>query len=136
MKDAKAAGMEQDEAVNGSIDVQSSVAVRSADGRFLTGNSGGGRPKGSRNKLTESVLAIVALDFEQHGEAVLSKLREQDPATYLRFIAAILPKELIAEREKSPLPYLGELSLDELGEIIENARRKHFAMAAVQSLAG
>ena len=26
---------------------------RDGQGRFLTGNSGGGRPKGSRNKLTE-----------------------------------------------------------------------------------
>ena len=31
-------------------------AVRDDKGRFLTGNSGGGRPKGSRNRLTDTFL--------------------------------------------------------------------------------
>jgi len=36
-------------------------------GRFLTGNSGGGRPKGSRNKLGEQFLEALVQDFTEHG---------------------------------------------------------------------
>ncbi len=63
-------------------------------GRFLPGNSGlGGRPKGSRNRHSEFFLASFAADFEQHGPAVIALVREQQPATYLRIAADLLPKE-------------------------------------------
>lgn len=109
---------------------------RGSDGRFLTGNSGGGRPRGARNKLTESVLAIVALDFEQNGVMLLAKMREEDPATYLRFVSSLLPKDLIAEHEKSPIPYSGSVTLEELAELVDAARRRHFAELAIRSVNG
>src|SRR5258708_39847037 len=63
-------------------------------GRFLPGNSGlGGRPKGSRNRHSEFFLASFAADFEQHGPAVIALVREQQPATYLRIAAALMPYE-------------------------------------------
>ena len=52
-----------------------------------------GRPKGSRHKLTEDFLSAVAEDFEKHGKGVLKTVREEDPATYLRVVAQIIPKE-------------------------------------------
>lgn len=36
-------------------------------GRFLTGNGGGGRPKGSRNKLGEQFLEALAQDFAEYA---------------------------------------------------------------------
>jgi hypothetical protein len=52
-----------------------------------------GRPKGSRHKLTEDFLAAVAEDFEKHGRDALTKVREEDPSTYLRVVAQLIPKE-------------------------------------------
>src|SRR5690242_20391651 len=67
---------------------------RGAEGRFLLGNNGVGRPKGSRNKLGEDFLAALAEDFEQHGQAVIQKVREQKPEVYLRVIADLLPEDV------------------------------------------
>src|SRR5207302_93422 len=57
---------------------------RDAHGRFLAGNSGGGRRKGSRNKLTERFLDAIADDFLEHGPEAIAKVRMDDPAMYLK----------------------------------------------------
>ncbi len=69
-------------------------------GRFVSGNIGGGRPKGARNKLGEEFLADLSADFEKHGAAAIERVREEDPATYIRVIASLLPKELKVERSR------------------------------------
>lgn len=65
---------------------------------FKKGQSGNpnGRPRGSRHKLTEAVLKAYADDFAHNGIAAVEKVRATDPATYLRVIASLLPKELEA----------------------------------------
>src|ERR1700693_989351 len=52
-----------------------------------------GRPKGSRNKLSEAFLAAMHEDFEAHGVAVIAKVRKEKPDQYLKVIASILPRE-------------------------------------------
>jgi hypothetical protein len=65
-----------------------------ASGRFVTGSNGGpGRAKGSRNRHSEFFLAAFADDFEKHGPAVIAQVREEQPATYLRIAADLLPRE-------------------------------------------
>jgi hypothetical protein len=64
-----------------------------AKGRFVTGNSGGGRPKGARAKLGEEFLKTMLADYEKHGAAAVEIVRETKPADYLKVIASILPKE-------------------------------------------
>src|ERR1700719_4521540 len=68
---------------------------RDEHGRFLTGNSGGGRPKGSRNKISETFLETIAKDFIDHGAEAIIRLREEDPACYLRLIAWLIPRDVI-----------------------------------------
>ena len=64
-------------------------------GRFLTGNSGGpGRPKGSRNRLSEDFLAGLQADFEEHGPAVIAQVRKDRPHEYLKIVASVLPREM------------------------------------------
>ncbi len=63
------------------------------DTQFKEGNPGnGGRPKGSRNKLSEAFLKALADDFVKHGEDVIEKLRESQPAQYCNVIAKLMPK--------------------------------------------
>lgn len=63
-------------------------------GRFLPGNSGfGGRPKGARSKLGEDFLQKLYADFKEHGETVITKVRDDKPDVYLKVVASILPKE-------------------------------------------
>jgi len=63
-------------------------------GRFLTGNIGGGRPKGSRNKLGEAFLEDMLADWEANGPAAIREVRETKPDAYLKVVASILPKDL------------------------------------------
>jgi hypothetical protein len=65
-------------------------------GRFVTGNNGGGRPKGSRNKLTAEFLDDLYAKWQQHGADVLERVIRDDPAAFLRTVAQILPKEIDA----------------------------------------
>jgi hypothetical protein len=66
-------------------------------GRFLTGNNGGGRKVGSRNRLGEQFVADLHESWLANGKSVIAKVIETDPAQYLRTIARILPQELSAE---------------------------------------
>jgi hypothetical protein len=63
-------------------------------GRFVSGNNGGGRPKGSRNKLTTEFLDDLHAKWQQHGSDVLERVIRDDPAAFLRTVAQILPKEI------------------------------------------
>lgn len=65
-------------------------------GRFVSGNIGGGRPKGARTKLGEAFLEAMYSDFTEHGVAAIVKVRDEKPDQYLKVVASILPKEIEA----------------------------------------
>jgi hypothetical protein len=58
---------------------------------------GGGRKKGSRDRLSSAFLYELANDFEQNGAGVIKIARIEKPVEYLRIIASVLPKELVVE---------------------------------------
>lgn len=76
-----------------------------------------GRPKGSRNKLSESFLAAMSDDFEQHGVEVIEKVRIERPQDYLKIIASIVPKEFLVKEQS-----LEDMSDDELLEVLASVR--------------
>jgi len=66
------------------------TTARDGQGRFLTGNSGGGRRKGSRNKLIERFLDTIADDFATHGADAIAKVRVRDPIAYLKIVGSLV----------------------------------------------
>ncbi len=73
------------------------MADRDAEtGQFLQGLSGNprGRPKGARSRLGEAFLADLFEDWEEHGVAVIERVRNERPAVYLKVVASLLPKDL------------------------------------------
>lgn len=70
------------------------VPEQDEKGRFVSGNIGGGRPKGSRNKLGEAFIEALHNDFNEHGVATIEAVRLEKPDQYLKVIASILPKDL------------------------------------------
>jgi hypothetical protein len=98
-------------------------------GRFLTGNIGGGRPKGARNKLAESFLADVLEEWESHGAVAISDMREKNPGDFVKMVASLLPKEMTLNLTND----LSELSDDELlGQI----RELHASLAPLLAASG
>jgi hypothetical protein len=70
------------------------IAKDEATGRFLTGNIGGGRKPGARNKLGEAFIEALHDDFTEHGVAAIQTVRSEKPDQYLKVIASLLPKEM------------------------------------------
>ena len=98
--------------------------ARDVRGRFLTGNVGGGRPKGSKNRLTELVMAALTADFADHGASAIESVRIADPAAYLKLVSAFVPRELVVQRERDPGVDIESLSLSEFLELIERLERE------------
>jgi hypothetical protein len=69
---------------------------------FKPGQSGNpaGRPKGSRNKLTEDFLADAYEQWQLHGSAALETMAKTEPAKFCQMIANLLPKEAVLQDER------------------------------------
>lgn len=62
-----------------------------------------GRPKGSRNKLSESVIKDILADWEVAGPSAIQACRLEDPAAYLRIVTSLVPKEFNIKEGESVL---------------------------------
>ena len=80
---------------------------------------GGGRVKGSRNRLAAKFVADLQAEWEQHGPAVIRIARIEKPIEFLKVIASVLPKEfeIVDSRMK-------DLSDDELDFLIGLASKR------------
>jgi len=68
-----------------------------ASGRFLTGNSGGGRKVGSRNLLTTQFLDDLRDTWQTFGKQALERCATEEPAQFVRIVANLLPKQIEAD---------------------------------------
>ena len=119
--------------------------------RWKPGQSGNplGRPQGSRNKLSEDVLATLANDWAAGGAETVARVRATDPSTYLRVVASILPKDVLVNVQqqtpaslapeewavmvdlvrliKASAPTGAQALPSDLAPALEDAVRAHFA---------
>jgi hypothetical protein len=89
---------------------------------FKPGQSGNprGRPRGSRNRISEALLAELSANFEAGGAEAIERCRVERPDVYLRVIVSLLPKQ--TEQVSSPLADLTDEELAELDARIESYR--------------
>jgi hypothetical protein len=115
------------------------ITVSKQRGRpFAAGISGNpdGRPKGSRNKLTETFLDSVARDFASFGAEAIARVRLEDPVMYLKLVRSLVPRELIAMREQAPDVDYSELTDVQIVELIEAEKRRGIVQRVLQITAG
>jgi Family of unknown function (DUF5681) len=111
------------------------ITVSKQRGRpFTIGTSGNpdGRPKGSRNKLTETFLDTVAKDFAENGAEAIARVRLEEPVMYLKMVRSLVPRELIAKREQEPDLDYSQLTDVEIVELIEAEKRRNIVQRVLQ----
>src|SRR5262245_5641615 len=81
------------------------------------GHSGNpaGRLRGSRNKLSEEVICALLRDFQQHGQKAVARVRQTQPAAYLKILALLCPREHKVEHSN----VIKSLSDQELEAMVE-----------------
>ena len=97
---------------------------------FKPGNPGGGRPLGSRNRLTEVAIRALGDDFALHGVGVIEKVRKTKPHVYLQIIASLLPRQVSIEK-LSPFEHLSDDELPLLEETLRAGRAREVNGEAV-----
>ena len=73
-----------------------------------------GRPKGSRNKISEAFIQALHTDFAEHGAQAIVDTRESKPAEYIRTVASLVPKEVLHRSATD------DMSDDDLEDIISS----------------
>ena len=87
--------------------------------RGQSGNPAG-RPRGSRNALSEEVICALLRDFRQHGQKAVARVRQTQPAAYLKILALLVPREHKVEHS-NPLKSLSDQQLEAMIQYIETS---------------
>ena len=90
---------------------------------FKPGQSGNpaGRPD-SRNRISETFLNALVEDFDQHGIAMIGRVREERPYAYLKVVVAVLPRDMslsVSTQQRRA----EKLSYEELTAIIRDSQQ-------------
>jgi hypothetical protein len=75
-----------------------------------------GRPKGSRTALTTKVVDDIFRHWKKNGSKALDVMAEEDPASYVRTIASLIPRDVKLQTE------INVSFIDAIKQIEERAR--------------
>lgn len=85
---------------------------------YKKGESGNvnGKPRETRNKLSNAFIHALLTSFNEQGVKVIDRVIAEEPATYLKVIASIMPKELEISNN------IGDLTDEQLTDVISALR--------------
>ena len=70
-----------------------------------------GRKPGTRVRLSANFISAFSTDFDEHGESVITKVRESNPVAYLTIAASLVPKQVEVDKAGA-FTALGDDALD------------------------
>jgi hypothetical protein len=75
------------------------VIERKPNGQFARGSSGnlGGNAQRTRHIFNKAFLEALANDFREGGPQAIAKVREHQPAAYMKICALLVPREMKVE---------------------------------------
>lgn len=85
--------------------------------RFKPGENGRSKKRGDRDRLTSKFLYELAESFELNGRTAIDAVMIFDTPTYLKVIAALVPKEVEITR---PLDGISDEELVTIIEFVKN----------------
>ena len=68
------------------------------------------KPQATRDRLTMRFLQVLAQDFEANGKQAIEAARIEDPVSYVKTVASLLPKQVEAADP------MGDMTDDELAD--------------------
>ena len=83
------------------VDVTDRNAMRCPEtGKFIKGWKGGGRKKGSKDKLNQQVISTMERLWSQRGDEIMDHLADTKPEVLAGLIARLIPQSLAEEAIK------------------------------------
>src|SRR5262249_25140970 len=79
-----------------------------------------GRPRGSRNALSEEVICALLRDFRQHGQKAVALVRRDQPGVYLKCLCLLLPRQDKVEHS-NVIKSLSDQELEAMVEYLQTA---------------
>ena len=87
--------------------------------QFKKGNSGGGRPPGSKNKISEDFLQSFHKVWLEHGEGALQRMVDERPAEFIKVAASLIPKDFHIQQSAAEMPKMS-FAIDPNSELGKN----------------
>jgi hypothetical protein len=84
----------------------------------------------ARNRIETSLLKALADDFEQHGADAIKLCRLEQPSTYLKIIASLMPRSL----EVTATSIERDLSDEEIAATLEKIRAWRAAAISAEEI--
>jgi hypothetical protein len=84
--------------------------------KFAPGH--GGRPAGTRNKLTGRFLEDLLREWEEGGAAAIKICRLEEPTKFVQIVASLQPKEFELQT------FMADASETEIDNLIESIRER------------
>ena len=109
--------------------IENKYADRESAMTFRQGVSG--NPHGNRHRtrhlLNQEFIQALLLHFRQHGKKAIEKVAREQPASYLRILALLVPREHKVEHS-NPLKDLTDEQLEAMIEYLRHRLQRRLAV--------
>src|SRR5215472_10533745 len=100
---------------NNAVDMERKMTFQQG----VSGNPGGNRHR-TRHLLNQEFMQALLLHFRQHGKKAIEKVAKEQPASYLKILGLLVPREHKVEHT-NPLKKLTDEQLEAMIEYLETS---------------